>query len=268
MNTRLMIRLAGHAAVLALAAVALSGCDVMVGMGGLGGREVAKDQWKRTYTLAAGGLLEIANTSGAIQTEASDGTTVDIVADRTARSSTPEAARDLLQKLEMREQVASDRISIDVKQPSGLRGSAEINFVVKVPKGAVLRLSNTNGKITVVGAQGAVRADVTNGSVHGRALSGAVDASTTNGSLAIDVDAVAKDGIKLSTTNGGIQLTLPASAQADIKAGCVNGGVGAHNLTLEHQGTESRRRIDAKLNGGGARIELETTNGGISITGK
>jgi DUF4097 and DUF4098 domain-containing protein YvlB len=84
----------------------------------------------------------------------------------------------------------------------------------------------------------------------------------------MDLDAVAKDGIKLGTTNGGIQLALPASAQAEIRASCVNGGVSATNLNLEHQGTQSRRRIDAKLNGGGARIDLETTNGGIKITGK
>jgi hypothetical protein len=253
----------------AFALISLSGCDVMVGMGGFGGKELAKDQWKKSYPLAPGGQLEIANINGAIETEATDGSTVEVVADRTARATTPEAARDLLQKIEMREQVSSDRVSIEVKLPSGFRaGNAEVGFVVKVPKTTVLRLSNTNGKILVTGSSGAVKADVTNGSVTGRGLTGAVDASTTNGGVSIDLDAVAKEGIKLGTTNGGIQLTLPATAQADIKASCVNGGVNASNLNLESQGTQSRRRIDAKLNGGGARIDLDTTNGGIKITGK
>jgi hypothetical protein len=266
MKSKSMVRLSGQVVVLALAVVTLSGCDVMVGMGGFGGRELAKDQWKKTYTLAAGGQLEIANTSGSIRTEATDGAQVEIVADRTARAATPEAAKEMLQSTEMREQTAPDRVSIEVKIPT--RGNVEIEFVVKVPRSANLRLSNTNGKIIIAGAQGAVRADVTNGGVTGHALTGAVVASTTNGSIALDVDAVAKDGIKLGTTNGSIRLSLPASAQAEIKASCVNGGVSASNLTLEHQGSESRRRIDAKLNGGGARIDLETTNGGISITGR
>lgn len=268
MSTKSMVRLLGQVAVLALVAAALAGCDVMVGMGGFGGRELAKDQWKKTYTLAAGGQLEIINLNGSIQTEATDGTVVDIVADRTARGATPEAAKDLLQKTEMREQTAPDRVSIEVKPPSGFGGAPEVEFVVKVPRTVALKLSNTNGKIVIVGTQGAVRAEVTNGGVTGRALSGAVDASTTNGSVSIELDAVAKDGVKLGTTNGGVQLSLPANAQADIRASCVNGGVSATNLNLVHQGTQSRRRIDAKLNGGGARIELDTTNGGIKITGR
>jgi hypothetical protein len=262
---RSMVRLA----VAAFAVVSLAGCDVMVGMGGFGGKELAKDQWKKSYPLAPGGQLEIANVNGAIETEATDGSTVEVVADRTARATTPEGAKDLLQKIEMREQVSSDRVSIEVKLPSGFRmGNAEVAFTVKVPRTATLRLSNTNGKIIVAGSAGAVMAGVTNGSVTGRGLTGAVDASSTNGSVSMDVDAVAKDGIKLGTTNGGIQLTLPAAAQAEIDASCVNGAVATSNLTLESQGTQSRKRIDARLNGGGARIDLNTTNGGIKITGK
>jgi len=103
---------------------------------------------------------------------------------------------------------------------------------------------------------------VTNGSVTGRGLTGAVNASATNGGR---LDRRGRGGagrIKLGTTNGGVQLTLPTTAQAQITASCVNGGVSVANLSLEAQGTTSRRRIDAKLNGGGTRIELDTTNGG------
>jgi len=53
---------AGRAAFAAFALMSLSACDVMVGMGGFGGKELAKDQWTRTYQLAPGGQLEIANT--------------------------------------------------------------------------------------------------------------------------------------------------------------------------------------------------------------
>ena len=114
----------------------------------------------------------------------------------------------------MREQVSSDRVSVDVKLPIEFRGgNAEVRFVVKVPRSAALKLSNANGKIVVVGSGGAVRADVTNGSVTGRGLTGTVDASSTNGGVSIDVDAVAPDGIKLGTTNGGVQLTLPSTAR-------------------------------------------------------
>jgi hypothetical protein len=45
----------------------------------------------------------------------------------------------------------------------------------------------------------------------------------------------------------------------------VNGGVSSSELALETVGEQSRRRLDAKLNGGGAKISLETVNGGVRI---
>ncbi|MBE3072271.1 MAG: DUF4097 family beta strand repeat protein [Acidobacteria bacterium] len=269
MAIRSLSRLAGQGLVLATAILTLAGCDVMVGMGGFGGKEIAKNQWTKTFTLQAGGQLEIVNVNGAIQTEASDGSVVEVVADRSARATTLEAAKDLLQRIEIREDTSAGGVRLVVKPPAGLGGGqTSVEFKVKVPRTVAVRLVNSNGRITVTGAQGPVRAEVTNGSVVGRGLGGAVDVNSTNGSVSIDVDTVSPDGIRLGTTNGGVQLTLPAGARADLRARCVNGGISVSNLTLEHGAEQSRRRVDAKLNGGGPLIDLGTTNGGIKITGK
>jgi len=262
-------QLVGHGLLLAALAVALSGCDVMVGMGGFGGKEIARDQWTRSYPLAAGGQLEIVNANGAIETDAADGNTVEVTATRSARAATVEAAKEVLQKVEIQEETPAGGVRLTVKAPSALvGGQVNIEFKVKVPRTAALRLVNSNGRITVIGAQGAVKAEVSNGSVTGRGLTGPVDASTTNGSVSIDVDAVAEGGIKLATTNGGVQLMIPSGAKADLQAACTNGGVNVSNLTLQNRGEQSRRRVEGALNGGGPRIELGTTNGGIKITGK
>ena len=42
----------------------------------------------------------------------------------------------------------------------------------------------------------------------------------------------------------------------------------ADNLALQQTGEKSHRRLDGQLNGGGSRVELSTTNGGIRITGR
>ena len=269
MTIRALVRLVRHGLVLSAAVLVLSGCDVMVGMGGLGGKEVARDQWTKTYPLPAGGQLEIVNVSGAIHAEAAEGAQVDIVAERSARATTMEAAKELLERIEIREDTSGGGVRVSVKPPSGLGGGqTAVEFRVKVPRTASVRLVNTNGKITVIGVQGAVRAEVSNGGVIGRGLGGPVDASSTNGNVSLDIDTVPADAIRLGTTNGGVQLTLPASAKADLRASCVNGGVSVTNLTLEHRAEKSRRHVDARLNGGGPRIDLGTTNGGIKITGK
>jgi hypothetical protein len=39
-------------------------------------------------------------------------------------------------------------------------------------------------------------------------------------------------------------------------------------LAVESTGEKNRRRLEGRLNGGGSRVELATTNGGIHITGR
>jgi hypothetical protein len=74
--------------------------------------------------------------------------------------------------------------------------------------------------------------------------------------------------VKLECTNGGIRLRLPADAKASISARITNGGIETSGLTLDATGAQSRRRLDGRLNGGGPRIDLEGTNGGIRISSR
>ena len=47
-----------------------------------------------------------------------------------------------------------------------------------------------------------------------------------------------------------------------------NGGISAGDLPIETTGENNRRRLEGRLNGGGARIQIEGTNGGITISGR
>jgi hypothetical protein len=76
---------------------------------------------------------------------------------------------------------------------------------------------------------------------------------------------VPEGGVKLACTNGGIKLSLPADARASVSARITNGGIVTDGLAFETRGSSSRRRLDGDLNGGGPRISLEGTNGGIRI---
>jgi DUF4097 and DUF4098 domain-containing protein YvlB len=84
----------------------------------------------------------------------------------------------------------------------------------------------------------------------------------------MDVDAVHADGIRLQTTNGGVSLTLPSTAKADIEAQVTNGGIDTGSLNIERVGESTRRKLEGRLNGGGPRVRLETTNGGVHVGGK
>jgi DUF4097 and DUF4098 domain-containing protein YvlB len=182
---------------------------------------------------------------------------------------TDTAARELLPRIEIKEDVQPDRVSVETARISGIMFGAayEVRYHVRAPKNAVIDARNTNGRVTVTDLSGKVVAHTTNGGVTGKGLSGGVDARATNGGVTIELASVGSDRIMLRTTNGGVTLTVPESAKADISASCTNGGISVSGVKLEVS-EQSRRHLEGKLNGGGAPIELHTTNGGVRLRSK
>ena len=246
----------------AAAALALSACDVVISSLDVKGR--ATDQWTRSYAIAATGEVEIDNANGAIDVTGTPGEKVEIVAERTAKGMTEEDAKKLLGAVQVVEESTPAKLHLEMKAPTGQSGHLEVKYHVKVPPGVNVRLQNTNGAISAEQLTGGMKAEVTNGAVRGRALGGAVEASTTNGGVRLEMTAVAAGGIRAEAVNGGVEVAIPADAKAEIEANCVNGGIAVDGVKLD--GPEpSRRHVGGRLNGGGPRITLETTNGGIKI---
>ena len=146
-------------------------------------------------------------------------------------------------------------------------GGTQVKYTVRVPAGAEVKFTTVNGGVEVTGLSGRVTAETTNGGVTARDISGTIDASTTNGGVDVELTRVGEGGAKLECTNGGIKLRLPADSKASISASITNGGIDASGLTLETT-EKSRRRLEGRLNGGGAPIRLDGTNGGIRIAAR
>lgn len=258
-----------------LAGFALPACEINTGGGGftLGvSRGSATDTWTRTYPVAAGGRVELVNVNGRIEAEAGVGDHVELLGVRTAKASSDEAAKALLDRIEIREEASPTRVRVEVRPPPrrGLSGH-DVKWTVKVPKGVHVDLRTTNGGVVMTGLDGEVRARVVNGGVEARALQATVvEASTVNGGVVVDLAApLGPDGrVELECVNGGVSLTLPRDSRATISARAVNGGVHAEALDLAGAaGGAMRRRLEGTLNGGGARVELSATNGGIRLAG-
>jgi hypothetical protein len=243
--------------------VALAGCDVH--LRDLSAR--ATEEWTRSYPLKAGGEVRIVNTNGKIDVEGIDGSTVEVRAERIARGATDSAARELLPRIVIKEDATPERVSIETGRLSGIMiGAAfEVRYHVRAPKNAAINVTNTNGQVVLTGLSGKVIAHTTNGGVKGDGLTGGIDARSTNGVVAIDLASVGLDPVRLQTTNGAATLTLPESAKADLSASVTNGGISVGEFQNIEVGEKSRRRLEAKLNGGGTAIELRTTNGGVRI---
>jgi hypothetical protein len=251
-------------AVLALPlALVLAGCDLSLGH--LSAR--ASDEWTHTYPLTAGGEIRIVNTNGRIEVEGVDGSTVEVRAERIARGATEAAARELLPRIVVKEDIKPDRITLETERMSGIMIGAgfEVRYHVKAPKNAIVNVTNTNGQVAVNGMAGKVMASTTNGAVKGTKLTGGVEGRTTNGSVSIDMAAIGPDPVSLETTNGSVTLTLPEKAKATVSASVTNGGISLGSLDNFDVTEKSRRHLEGRLNGGGTAVDLHTTNGGIRL---
>jgi len=254
---------------LVVATAATTACDIA--MADLRQKETA--EWRKTYELKPGGRLEISNVNGKIDVEPAAGESVEVVAEKSVRAASVEAAKDALNRIEIQESVSPDNVRIETKVQRGtgsLFGGMhqEVHYKVKVPPALEVRVTTVNGGIELSGLKGRITAEATNGGVRARDVSGAIDASTTNGGVEVELARVAESGAKLGCTNGGIKLTLPADAKATISARVTNGGINTSGVNIETTGENSRRRLEGRMNGGGQRIDIEGTNGGIRIASR
>ena len=268
MIARATRRLAPALAV-ALLAIATTACDIVTA----DLRSEESTSWQKSYPLDASGRLEIDNVNGKIRVEPSSGNTVDVTATKKARGATPEQAKASLERASIVETVSPGSVKLETKiaRTTGFTlngGNLQVEYTVKVPSGAEVRLATVNGGIEVSGLKGRVFAETTNGGVEARALTGQLHASTTNGGLDIDMAAVPEGGVRLECTNGGIRVRLPRDAKATISATITNGGISPGDLPIDITGDNTRRRLEGRMNGGGPRVQIEGTNGGITLTSR
>jgi hypothetical protein len=251
------------------ASVASTGCDLA--MHHYSEKQTA--EWRKTYELQPGGRIEIRNVNGKIDVQPSAGNSVEVIAEKTAHGISVEAAKEALASIEIQDTASATEIRIVTKMSRAGGGffgggNQSVHYTVKVPAAAEATFSTINGGVQVSGLKGRVTAEATNGGIKAIDISGPLDASTTNGGVEVDLAGVSDSGVKLGCVNGGIELKLPANARANISAHVANGGINASGLQMETIGEPSRRRLEARLNGGGPQIELSGTNGGITIASR
>jgi hypothetical protein len=275
LRPRFRVLFAGAVAIAAV--VPLAGCDIKVDDGKFSvgvSRGRATDQWTRSYTVSSGGRVEIINENGSIEARRATGSEVSVKAIREVSDSSDDKANARLQSLKMREEVSPDRVSIQAETgestPFGLRRGISLRYEVALPPGLTVTLRTQNGSVRLDRVDGQITAASTNGLVAGQSLSGSVQASTVNGSVQMEIVSLTGD-VRLSTVNGAVRLELPKELDADLEATTVNGGVSVDSAlglseTESRSGFGPKTHISGRLNQGGPRVSLQTTNGGVRVS--
>ena len=259
---------------IAIVAAVVSGCDVQVSEKGLSldlAEGKATDEWKRTYTLAKGGTLEIHNESGRINVVQTANATVDVSARRTVRgAASDEAAADVLKSMSVVEEVSADRVVIKYTDatftgPFGHRRGIGAEIDVRVPAGLTLVLQTQSGPVSLLDVNARVRATSTNGGVTARSMSGALEARSVNGPVVADFASVSGE-VTLVTVNGSVRLELPQDVDADFEGTAVNGTVTVDEQLPLQATVRERVRVAGRLNDGGPKIVAQTTNGPVRVS--
>jgi hypothetical protein len=242
-----------------------AGCDIAMAEFS----EQASTEWRKSFELQAGGRVEISNVNGKIEVSPGQGNAVEVYAKKIGKGSSKEAAKQALERVQIADSTNGGVIKVETKVERGSGGmfnhsSAQVEYIVRVPANAEVNLSTVNGGVEISGLTGRIKAEATNGGIRGRDIAGEIEAVTTNGGVEVELASVAPGGVRLECTNGGIELSLPSDAKATLSARVANGGIDTSGLNVQAR-ESSRRRLDADLNGGGPRIALEGTNGGISV---
>lgn len=231
--------------------------------------ETLEDTIEKTLPFAAGSLLQLSNTNGDVEITTWDREEIQIEARKKVKASGADRARQAFEDLEVNIHESANGVTIETEYPNSKGGwgnvSSSVQYDIRIPQRADLEIDTVNGKVRVEGAQGRIDLESTNGGVTVQDAGGSVSARTTNGGIDVELHQVeASEDMTFRTTNGGVTLTLPADIQAHLSARTTNGSVHT-DFPITVQGTFRKNRLDGDLNGGGASIELKTTNGSIRI---
>jgi len=141
-----------------------------------------------------------------------------------------------------------------------------------------IRLETSGGSLQLEGLQGNIDATTSGGSIRGNSINGelitgtsggsinltqlscALEASTSSGSFHAQFNSVGKY-VKIDVSSGHIDLDLPSKQGVDLD---LRGDKVETNFTGNFEGTKEKEKVQGKLNGGGALVQVRG-NGRVNL---
>jgi hypothetical protein len=127
-----------------------------------------------------------------------------------------------------------------------------------------LDASTSGGSISIERNLGRVRARTSGGSIEIREAAGAIDASTAGGSVSASLVGQPKEDTRLFTSGGSIDVRLNRNVHVDLDASASGGGVWT-DFDVPNRGDRHPNELRAPLNGGGPRLYLHSSGGGVNV---
>jgi hypothetical protein len=130
-------------------------------------------------------------------------------------------------------------------------------------RGAV-EARSSGGSVHLEQVAGDVRADSSGGGVTVRGAGGRVAASSSGGPVAVSFAAGNAHGGDIGSSGGGVEVRVDPAVGLDVDAATSGGSVSC-DLPVTVQGKISRHSLHGVLHGGGERLRVHSSGGGIRI---
>jgi DUF4097 and DUF4098 domain-containing protein YvlB len=142
----------------------------------------------------------------------------------------------------------------------------QIDIEVKLPKDLLVDAHNVCGIVSVVGAEGDVRAGSVSGDVRMERLRvSSLRASSVSGDVTVGIEALTGSGpLKFTSVSGNVTAELPKGIEADVTMRSVSGSLDS-DFPLTLNGRMSRRSVDARIGRGGREIAVTTVSGDVRL---
>src|SRR5712691_3654698 len=184
----------------------------------------------KTAHLDQNGTFDLTNVSGNVVIMGTSGRDVTIDAIKRVQRPNPNAARALLQMIDIQVMEQANRVEVRTVVPRPRNFPGSVDYTVSVPEDASVTVKTMTGTIRASNVKGELRADTVAGSV---VVSGARKLEAlkcVTGDIEI-VDAGADDPVNASTVSGNITVRgLKARA---IQLGSVSGNVRVEDAQVE-----------------------------------
>ena len=125
-------------------------------------------------------------------------------------------------------------------------------------------LRTSGGSIEVGRVAGDLNAHTSGGGIEIEEAGGSITANSSGGSIRARLTQQPRGDSKLSTSGGGIVLTVPPNVAIDLDARTSGGDVDT-DVPITIMGTKSDGVLQGKINGGGPRLTLRSSGGGIRV---
>ena len=191
--------------------------------------------------------------------------------------------------LEIVEHQQENTVDIELRQPHHTHFSIGIEtrrteLVIRMPRSAKVNLHSGDGDVSAKGLEGELDFSTGDGKLELEDVDGSLRAHTSDGSVRVSgrfdvlelrtsdgrVEVEARPGSQLReawdvrSSDGSVKLRIPGDLAANVELHTSDGSI-TTNIPIAVEGSVGSHDIHGKMNGGGNRLTVHTSDGSVTL---